>query len=1000
MKTKKQPAAKQPRPSSSQARTGTSARKGAGRRASANSKRAAAAQLSLVEAVAATETESRLIQDPTVERGSAAADGSVPVSKTKAKREPSPGDGAAPRRTAAELATKQREISVSEFFTKNRHLLGFDSPAKALLTTVKEMVDNSFDACEEAGILPDITVSIFELSDTRHRVVVEDNGPGIVRNQIPKVFGQLLYGSKFHRLRQSLTADQRVLIERRGVVERVAIGDLANEVMAPGEEARSVVDRGWRVPAFDPQTGRYSWRPVEQVIRHQRENEILEITTEYGKRVRVTGCHSLFACRPGTLEPYPVEARSLRPGDAIVAPRRLPEPAPVTKINLLEYIAEESLTRRWTFVYGLPFDLLRRLHARAQVVHKTLKGRSRRYFRWSVSDEVIDVLDDSWIQYMSRGFLPLRLVKQFNVERACASGYLRTYHHGVPCETPATWPLTPSLMRFLGLWVAEGHADRRQIAFTFGERETNLVEEVAATARGLGLSTTIESRDRHAVRVKVFGGMLDILLPRWCGSGAHAKTGARLRLSRAGHRLRQHFLDGLYAGDGHQVKGRHVLTIGSVSRDLIADVEALWLLQGETAARSGPKVQLGLGRTPSTAWVLNLSTGARALHPSAGAGAVSRLRSRSIPAELMPLARGGVRNRLALGPAEILQAAGLGQGSRTIAKSVSLIESMQVGHTYGIPELSALAGARVTKHIAKHFTDLGYLKAEADGYTATAQVDWLRNQISAVKAFATSDLCLLRVREIRRVEDSNPFVYDLSVPEGENFVAGEGMLACHNSRGQQGIGVSAAGMYGQLTTGKPIIITSRVGAKKPAHHFEIQIDTRRNQPVVVKDTEVEWAAEHGTRVELEIEATYKKGRHSVDGYLELTALANPHATLVYHSPEGRGVALRAGGQRAAARAEGDPAAPARRRARHAAQDAPGHQGAERAVVPDQRVLACLGQDRRGDLDEGADRAEHEPRTGESADRRDPLQGNWRNEAHGPAHQLPVADRGRAHSRRA
>ena len=49
---------------------------------------------------------------------------------------------------------------MAEFFTKNRHLLGFDSPLKALLTAVKEAVDNSLDACEEAGILPEITVEI------------------------------------------------------------------------------------------------------------------------------------------------------------------------------------------------------------------------------------------------------------------------------------------------------------------------------------------------------------------------------------------------------------------------------------------------------------------------------------------------------------------------------------------------------------------------------------------------------------------------------------------------------------------------------------------------------------------------------------------------------------------------------------------------------------------------------------------------------------------------
>src|SRR5205807_4696439 len=62
--------------------------------------------------------------------------------------------------SAAELGARQREISVSEFFTKNRHLLGFDNPRKALLTCVKEAVDNALDACEEAGILPDVVVMV------------------------------------------------------------------------------------------------------------------------------------------------------------------------------------------------------------------------------------------------------------------------------------------------------------------------------------------------------------------------------------------------------------------------------------------------------------------------------------------------------------------------------------------------------------------------------------------------------------------------------------------------------------------------------------------------------------------------------------------------------------------------------------------------------------------------------------------------------------------------
>ena len=109
------------------------------------------------------------------------------------------------RASAQKLAAGQRDISVSEFFAKNRHLLGFDSPRKALLTSVKEAVDNSLDACEEAGILPEIWVQIDQAGESgkRYAVSVQDNGPGIVRKQIPLIFGKLLYGSKFHRLRMS-----------------------------------------------------------------------------------------------------------------------------------------------------------------------------------------------------------------------------------------------------------------------------------------------------------------------------------------------------------------------------------------------------------------------------------------------------------------------------------------------------------------------------------------------------------------------------------------------------------------------------------------------------------------------------------------------------------------------------------------------------------------------------------------------------------------------------
>jgi len=126
--------------------------------------------------------------------------------------------------TAEEMSQRQREISVAEFFTKNRHLLGFDNPRKALLTTIKEGVDNSLDACEEAGILPEVKVVVARSDEEdRFRVTIEDNGPGILKKQIPKIFAKLLYGSKFHRLKMS-RGQQGIGISAAGMYGQLTTG--------------------------------------------------------------------------------------------------------------------------------------------------------------------------------------------------------------------------------------------------------------------------------------------------------------------------------------------------------------------------------------------------------------------------------------------------------------------------------------------------------------------------------------------------------------------------------------------------------------------------------------------------------------------------------------------------------------------------------------------------------------------------------------------------------
>src|SRR5882724_3443798 len=149
--------------------------------------------------------------------------------------------------TAVEMGARQREISVSEFFTKNRHLLGFDNPRKALLTCVKEAVDNALDASEEAGILPDVVVRVEVAPSngdaplpasqaTRFRVTIMDNGPGIVRQQIPPIFAKLLYGSKFHRLRMS-RGQQGIGISAAGMYAQLTTGKPVQIISRTGPRA-------------------------------------------------------------------------------------------------------------------------------------------------------------------------------------------------------------------------------------------------------------------------------------------------------------------------------------------------------------------------------------------------------------------------------------------------------------------------------------------------------------------------------------------------------------------------------------------------------------------------------------------------------------------------------------------------------------------------------------------------------------------------------------------
>ncbi len=172
------------------------------------------------------------------------------------------------QRQAEELAQNYKAVSISEFFEKNRHLLGYDNKIKALLIIVKEAVDNSLDACEEAGILPDIYVKVEEVGKEKYKLVIKDNGPGIIKKQIPKIFGTLLYGSKFHRLRQSRGA-QGLGISCAVLYSQLTTGEPAEIISSVGDgkthKYRLKIDVKSNQPEIisEEETGSENWHGVQ-----------------------------------------------------------------------------------------------------------------------------------------------------------------------------------------------------------------------------------------------------------------------------------------------------------------------------------------------------------------------------------------------------------------------------------------------------------------------------------------------------------------------------------------------------------------------------------------------------------------------------------------------------------------------------------------------------------------------------------------------------------------
>jgi len=774
---------------------------------------------------------------------------------------------------AEELAESQRSISIAEFFEKNKHMLGFDSEARALVTAVKEAVDNALDASEEAGVLPDIYVEIEEVGDY-YRLVVEDNGPGITKEQIPKVFGKLLYGSRFHKREQSLTPDQQLLVKRDGEMETIPIGVLCDAYLPDEGEATRPIAGDIEAPSFDRTTHELTWEPVTHAIRHETDGKVYEITTEKGRTVEVTGDHCLFTLTKDG-ETKEVKASELGPGDTVLTPQSLPSLAETTEeVNLLEYITPTQLDGRRLYVYGFERERLERLKTGEKIRKKPSpdSNRKRTYYRY----DGVDILKDSLeTNYLEKGYLPAEKVLELGWEAEATDCRFRTYQvGGEETSMPVSVPLSSSFVKLVAYYISEGHTGERQVGFTFGSHESELVEATEQAVAAVGGGTTTVDRERNSTRVKAFGSPLSMFLEQVCGDSARNKRIPDF-IFEADLETQQEFIDALYQGDGSDSHPSNELSHTTTSETLSRQLSVLWNMQGVLASTETGQSH-GYGDEPSTQYRTKVYGAdverSNVFDTETESGEQGYKR---IPTDLLEDVQAGYvdRDTVPDSISGLLMGAGVGSNLEHAAVYQSLIED-------------ALDGQYVDK--PRYVHNLKEMELLDDDHRPTEKLHELWSTVQNLHGFTETDMCLLPVESVEEIEPPE-YVYDISVPgstgRDENFVVvNDGALSVKNSRGQQGIGISAAVLYSQLTSGKPAKITSRTKGGVEAEYFELIIDTDTNEPEIDVEETTSWDRPHGTRIELEMEGNMR-ARSQLHDYIKHTAVVNPHARIELREPD-------------------------------------------------------------------------------------------------------------------
>ncbi len=535
---------------------------------------------------------------------------------------------------------------------------------------------------------------------------------------------------------KSLHPDESVLVghedefgEVRWAVE--PIGPLVDAVLAEapayvddhGTEVafRSPEREGLLVATVDPDTHASVVRAVTAVSRHTSPPELWTVRTQDGRRVRVTAHHNFTRLGPDSRLEI-VETISLRPADWLPLPAKVA--APATPIR--RYSAAPALVARGLYVTGPPVD-----PGWPHEVRRSLRHGQR---------APLESVGAAGVAVMER-FGPTRIISRNG------NGSI-----------PASRPIDVDWLRFLGLFVAEGHVADHYATLTPGPEGLPLARVLAAAC---DLRYFERPTGEMVFAVKATVETLRML----CGQKAAAKHLPPFWASLDDAALGA-LLAGYFEGDGWNETRRGTVSAVTKSERLASELSyALLRLGIQARLFTTWKRAVGTAHRGDTYWRVDVRGADDLATFERVVGFVGRRKRIELRATVESAVGGN---------ADCLPE----QANRAILRARTALGLLQrdlvhAGCTRASVSLIENGRRRLRRDHAREFVRV--FRASLAARPSDAAEDATR-ELERLLACRWS-----RVASVERGPTTASHVYDLSVEGSESFLAGFGGLIVHNT---------------------------------------------------------------------------------------------------------------------------------------------------------------------------------------------------------------------------